>query len=145
MDEGINDTSTLDVTLPIFENHLTCDEDDEEEEDVEDPVERPPEPTVPDERVDSSSGESSRRESVSPTTQIKSKEDAMVDAFTKAFTEDRKTTEVEEEKKAITSMLSEIVGTDKPYETYDKEDLSPSALSSTPNFAMRMQNEATSR
>ncbi len=43
------------VQIPL-ENHDTCcEDDDDEDEDEPDPVERPPEPTVPDERVDTSS------------------------------------------------------------------------------------------
>lgn len=145
-DEGINETNTtLDVTLPIFENHLTCDEDEEEEDEEEDPVERPPEPTVPDERVDSSSsnsGDSSRRESVSPAQELKtrkkSQQEVMVDAFTKAFTEDALPKKANDNNnQAITSMLS-----DKPYQKYEDggED-----LHQQPSFAMRLQDEATSR
>lgn len=52
-DEGITEGDTvISITL---DNHETCEEDEEDEDEVEDPVERPPEPTVPDERVSSSS------------------------------------------------------------------------------------------
>ncbi len=106
-DEGINE-ETLDVTIPL-ENHETCEEDNNDD-DVPDPVERPPEPTVPDERVDSSS---SNESSPAP------KDDEV--NYKVASSGLGRKTGANDTTSAISNLLSEIVG-DRPYEHHDHQD-----------------------
>ena len=98
-DEGINET--LEEGTISLENHQTSESDDAEDDDeVEEPLERPPEPTVPDERVDSYSS-SSGSNRTSPARPLE------------GFVPHRKPGDATTD--AISNLLSEIVGTDKPY------------------------------
>lgn len=96
-DEGITEGDS-EITLPM-DNHETCEEDNDDDL-GEDPVERPPEPTVPDERVDSSSS----NESPTP------------DPYVRPPGPMRKSG-ADDTTSAISNLLSEIVG-DRPHESH---------------------------
>ena len=104
-------------TLPLG-NHDTCDEDEDDEDDVEeeDPLERCPEPTVPDERVDSTSSSDRERASASPQPKEKAAKDTTA---------------------AITDLLADIVSGDRPSKTTE--------VDVNPGFAERMHAEAAIR
>ena len=107
-DEGINE-ETLDVTIPL-ENHETCEEDEDEDE-AEDPVERPPEPTVPDERVDSAAS-SSHEGSPGPSNA------GAAEAEIRAA--GRRKTGANDTTSAISNIFSEIIG-DRPYDQQQQQ------------------------
>ena len=90
-DEGFEASANPLAVIPL-DNRDTCEEDDYDDDSSagNEPLERPPEPTVPDERVDSSSSSSSNRSSPEKRPQ-------------------------EDTTAAISDLLSEIVGGDAPY------------------------------
>ncbi|TRY61696.1 hypothetical protein TCAL_17181 [Tigriopus californicus] len=111
-DEGINESS-VDVTLPLG-NHETCDEEDEDS-DVEEPHERPPEPTVPDERVDSTSSED-RSSSSSPMRRVSRSPSNPPEVL-----DPRHLMKKDDTKSAISDLLSEIVNSDGTHQIHAEE------------------------
>ncbi len=133
---------STDITIPL-ENHDTCDDDDDDDDEAdEDPLERPPEPTVPDERVDStSSSEGSRSRQDSPV-----KEDIRTMNRTRAQDlpmSGRRRTGAGDTASAISNLLSEIVG-DRPYcqvrTNHGRISLVVSPCSQMDAFAYRRKN-----